>query len=50
VLGEGAFGKCVIGTHIVSGQQRAIKILNKASLNVSEKEKQEFMNEVELLK
>jgi hypothetical protein len=49
VLSESVLGKTVVGTHKVSGLQRAIKILNNSTCNLAIEAKEAFENEVKIL-
>ena len=47
-LGDGACGEVTLATNKINGTKRAIKTIQKA--NLSEENRKEFMNEVDVLK
>ena len=49
-LGSGAFGKVVLGKHIITGESVAIKILDKIILNQTPEDYQLVKNEMSILK
>ncbi|OMJ67933.1 hypothetical protein SteCoe_34771 [Stentor coeruleus] len=49
LLGEGTYGKVHLATHIITNQQRAIKVVSKRSIKTT-KLRFEFTNEISVLK
>ena len=49
-LGSGAFGKVVLGKHIITGENVAIKILDKIILNQTPEDYELVKNEMSILK
>ncbi len=49
-IGSGAFGKVILGTHILTGEETAIKILDKKILNHSPEDLELVKKEISLLK
>lgn len=49
-LGEGSYGMVYLVNHNYSGQQRAMKIIQKKNVENSQKVDTEIMNEIEILK
>ena len=49
VLGEGTFGKVRLGTHTLSGEKAAIKILEKSRIK-SQKDVERISREIRILK
>ncbi|CAG9334375.1 unnamed protein product [Blepharisma stoltei] len=49
-IGSGAFGCVRIGTHIITGQKRAIKTIQKESISADLTEREKFFSEVDILR
>ena len=50
VLGEGSFGKVYKVQHKISGEYRAMKMINKTSTNLTLEEEEEILKEIKVLK
>ena len=50
VIGSGGFAKVYSGTHITTGENVAIKIMNKKEILSDETNKKRVVNEIKLLK
>ena len=48
-LGSGHYGVVRIGTHKITGQKRAIKIIQKEKISMNTEERSSFLNEIEVL-
>jgi len=49
VLGEGTFGKVKLGTHILSGEKVAVKVLEKSKIK-DKKDVERISREIKILK